>query len=147
MEPLAFLLRRYNVDFRADADIHLPSYVAVGPRGVVLATRRGIRRAERNARVAVELARVILGQLDRAPLDEVTRVREWRRALRWAADVLLSDDVMASALREHLEPWQIAEATDVPEELVRLRLHGFLPGARQALPIMDWTRLEGAFGR
>jgi hypothetical protein len=154
MDPrLDFLLKRHNVQVRLHQNIQRPAYLTRLPSHTDLAVQFGVHGPELNEVVAIQLARLMLGQLDGLNKDGATKLAEWREAVLEAAKLLIPDEAVEQAEQEGWPPNRLADhcaATDLlvqarlEERLIRRDLAPYLDGG------MSWEEivrtLEKRFG-
>lgn len=154
MDPrLDFLLKRHNVQVRLNQNIQRPAYLTRLPSHTDLAVQFGVHGPELNEVVAIQLARLMLGQLDGLNKDGATKLAEWREAVLEAAKLLIPDEDVERAEQEGWPTTRLADhcrATDLlvharlEERLIRRDLAPYLDGG------MSWEEivraLENRFG-
>ena len=154
MDPrLEFLLKRHNVHLRLNQNIQRPAYMTKLPTHTELAVQFGVHGAELNEVVAIQLARLTLGQLDQLRKDGQTKLAEWRQAVLEAARTLIADEVVEQALQAGWEPARLAAHCQVTELLAQARLEDRLI-QRDVAPYMPYEvswddiaqTLEGQLG-
>ncbi|MFN3431560.1 MAG: hypothetical protein ACK46X_16605, partial [Candidatus Sericytochromatia bacterium] len=94
---LEFLMKRHGVHVRLDQPIQRPAYLTKLPTHYELAVRAGLEGPELDEAVAFQLARLLLGQLERLDKDGDTKLAEWRQAVFLAARMLVPDELAARA--------------------------------------------------
>ena len=123
MDPrLDFLLKRHNVHVRLNQNIQRPAYLTRLPARTELAVQFGVHGAELNEVVAIQLSRLMLGQLEGLKKDGPTKLAEWRQAVREAARLLIPDEAVEQAEREGWEPARLAHHCEATELLAHVRL-------------------------
>lgn len=123
MDPrLDFLLKRHNVKVRLNQNIQRPAYLTRLPGHAELAVQFGVHGAELNEVVAIQLARLMLGQLDGLQKDGTTKLAEWREAVREAAKLLIPDEAVEQAEREGWDAERLAAHCPATSLLAQARL-------------------------
>jgi hypothetical protein len=140
MDPrLAFLLKRHNVHVKRDMPIGRDAYMTRMPTHAELALRAGLEGPELHQAVAVQLARLTLGQLDQLGKSGDAKLAEWRDAVLEAARLLIPDEAVEAAERDGLGPRELAARLGVTELLAQARLEDRL--LRELGADGDWAAL------
>jgi hypothetical protein len=127
MDPrLDFLLKRHNVHLKLHQAIQRPAYITKLPSHAELAIQFGVHGPELDEVVAVQLARLMLGQLEELNKTGEDKLADWRTAVLTASKLLIADEWVERAEREGWEPSQLAERCDVTELLAHARLEDHL---------------------
>lgn len=154
MDPrFDFLLKRHNVQVRLNQNIQRPAYLTRLPSHTDLAVQFGVHGPELNEVVAIQLARLTLGQLDGLNKDGATKLAEWRKAVLEAAKLLIPDAAVEQAELEGWAPARLAEHCEATDLLAHARLEERLI-RRDLAPYLDdgmsWEdivrALENRFG-
>lgn len=136
MDPrLDFLLKRHNVHLKLHQAIQRPAYITKLPTHAELAIQFGVHGPELDEVVAIQLARLMLGQLDQLHKSGDAKLAEWRSAVSTAARLLIADEAVERAVADGWEPHQLADHCGVTELLAHARLEERL-FQRDAAPYM-----------
>jgi hypothetical protein len=119
---LEFLMKRHGVHVRLDQPIQRAAYLTKLPTHYELAVRSGLDGPELNEAVAFQLARLMLGQLERLDKDGDTKLAEWRQAIFLAARMLVPDELAMRAEQDGWDPTRLAAACGVTDMLASARL-------------------------
>jgi hypothetical protein len=119
---LDFLLKRHNVQLKLNQDIQRPAYITKLPTHAELAIQFGVHGAELNEVVAIQLARLMLGQLDQLNKSGDAKLAEWREAVLTASKLLIPDEAVDEAVADGWDVPALAERCHVTELLAQVRL-------------------------
>lgn len=145
-EKFGYLIRRYRIDLQYDRPIKSLTCLTLMYGDPILSVQEGLEGPELVEAIAIQIGHLVMGSAGRRyrllpeSLQRLCIRKDWCRAEKWAAGVMVPDDVLARAEREEWEPWQIAEECQITERLVGIRLDEWLTNhlAREGEPkILD----------
>lgn len=154
-EAIEFLIKRFDVNLQMERPIRSLSALTIFPgMKPILSVRDGLEDAERIEAIAVQLGHLALGTAGKRKLwiNEREDRRDWKRAFRWAARLLISDEDMDRADRREYDPFELADELGVTVRLVLVRAEEWFRQRGQVLPfdtyrLMDVRKSQAAKGK